>query len=82
MVVAGAFIGQTGLVQNAVDPDPGPIRERPTKITDKARADCGSSASNSLGHCSGAYRSHFALSARKAGGPAGDGYDLWTALPV
>ena len=34
------------------------------------------SASNNLGHCSGAYLSHFALSARRAGGPAGDGYDL------
>jgi hypothetical protein len=34
------------------------------------------SASNNLGHWSGAYLSHFALSARRAGGPAGDGYDL------
>jgi len=34
------------------------------------------SAHNNLGQCSSLYRSHFDLSARQAGGPAGDTYVL------
>jgi hypothetical protein len=41
VVVARAWISQTGLVQNAVDPNPGTLREDPTKVTNTTGSDCG-----------------------------------------